>query len=241
VGVHRVDQVASRKAPVPGPLPSPDEILEIRARPRPSASRRVVRRPERWLRSLRRLPHTRRGRWTLISLACVAVLLVGLLAEGFLSSAAPSAGVAGGGYGSNSLTPRAPQPSASKSKGHGNTPGSGPVSDPVAALRLRFPDNPLNHLRGAGLHQVSVSVSGGQVFVLGYLIPTGMGSTYGQVKGHPRSWSMSERAIGPGYLAALFVQASKDGEPVTCHITVDGKSTDTETTSGSYGRAICLG
>jgi hypothetical protein len=29
--------------------------------------------------------------------------------------------------------------------------------------------------------------------------------------------------------------------PVTCTISVDGKATNSETTSGSYGRAVCLG
>ena len=239
---HRVDQVAARTQPVPGPLPSPEEVLEIRPRPRPSSNRRLLRRPQSWLRSVRRALRTRRGKWVLVGLACVAVLLVGLLAEGFLSSSAPSSDVpqgAGADTNSSVLGSTAPSKSAKK---HVDKPGTGPVGNPLAALRSKFPDNPLNHLRGAGVHQVAVSVSsGGRALVLGYLIPTGLGSSYGQVKGHPRTWSMSEKAIGRGYLAAIFVQAEKDGAPVTCRVVVDGTVTDSETTSGSYGRAICLG
>ena len=218
-------------------------MLEIRPRPRPSTNRRLLGGPQRWLRSARRMLRTRRGKWVLVGLACVAVLLVGLLAEGFLSSSPSANGAPGGGSGNTLASGLTSSPSASPSakKTRGDSPGHGPVGNPLAALRAKFPDNPLNHLRGAGLHHVSVSVSGGRVLVLGYLIPTGLGSSYGEVKGHPRSWSMSERAIGRGYLAAIFVQAGKDGTPVSCNVTVDGKSTDSETTSGSYGRAICLG
>jgi hypothetical protein len=245
VNEHRVDQVAARKQPVPGRLPNPDEVFEIRPQPRPSGTRRrLLRRPQRWLHSLQRGLRTRRGRWVLIGLACVAVLLVGLLASGFLSQSAPSSHVpqaAGGGTGV--VAAESPAPSKSGESGtHHDKPGTGPVGDPIAALRSKFPDNPLNHLRGAGLHQVSVSISShSPVLVLGYLIPTGLGATYGSVKGHPRSWSMSERAIGRGYLAAIFVQAGKNAAPVTCRIVIDGKVTDTESTAGSYGRAICLG
>jgi hypothetical protein len=244
---HRVDQVAARQQPVPGRLPSPDEILEIGPESRPPAGRRLLRRPRRWLHSARRTLRTRRGKWVLIALACVAVLLVGLLAAGFLSPAsAPSGDLPPpadlGIQPSFGDTSPAPSESAAKDKQHGDSPSTGGVSNPLAALRAKFPDNPLNHLRGAGLHRVSISVSSGSpVLVLGYLVPTGLGSSYGQVSGHPRHWSMSERAIGRGYLAAIFVQAGRDGSPATCRVTVDGKVTDSESTSSSYGRAVCLG
>jgi hypothetical protein len=72
-------------------------------------------------------------------------------------------------------------------------------------------------------------------------VPTGLGSTYGVVKRHPKSWSVSERALGRGYLAAVFIQTDRSGAPVTCTVSVDGKVTDRETASGAYGRTVCLG
>jgi hypothetical protein len=72
-------------------------------------------------------------------------------------------------------------------------------------------------------------------------VPTGLGSAYDTVKPRGRHWSMTEKALGKGYLAALFIQSGKAGVPVTCTVVVDGRVTNTETTSGSYGRSVCLG
>lgn len=242
MGEHRVDQLASRKQPVPGPLPAaPVEIAETRPAGAP-AHRRLSLHRRRFTRRLTRALKTRHGRWALIGLACIAVLLVGLLAQGFLSSPAPSVGVpdAAGGTGAlPSTVSTSPSPVKSKPAKDGK---SGLVQDPVAALRARFPDNPLNHLDTHALHQVTISASApGQMAVVGYLVPTGLGSSYGTVDGHRSSWSLSEQALGGGYLAAVFIQTGKSGIPITCRITVDGKVKSTETTSGSYGRALCLG
>lgn len=187
---------------------------------------------------------SKRGRWVLVGLACVAVLIVGLLAQGFLSSPAPAVsvpGVAGGG--ANSTPPPNPLSSGSTNKPHNGGTGTDVVGNPVQRLRNLLPnDNPLNHLRGGQLHDVTISVSTpGHIQVLGYLVPTGMGSSYGQVHTDHKTWSLHEQAAGSGYLAAIFIQSDKFGSPLTCSVAVDGKVTNTETTSGSYGRAVCLG
>lgn len=236
MGEHRVDQLATRKQPVPGPLPAtPIDIAEAR----PPSHRRLSEHRRRFTRRLTRALNTRRGRWLLIALACAAVLLIGLLAQGFLSSPAPSVGApdaAGGTSALPSTVSTSPSPVKSKKS------SSQLVQDPVAALRARFPDNPLNHLDTHALHQVTISASApGPMTVVGYLVPTGLGSAYGTVDGHRSSWSISEQALGGGYLAAIFIQTGKSGIPITCRITVDGKVKSTETTSGSYGRALCLG
>jgi len=244
MGEHRVDQVAARRQPQPRPLAGPVETLE--ARPVHASPRKPSGKRGHGLR--RRIAagvHTRTGRWVLIGLACVVVLVIGLLAQGAFSSAgslgsqpdgsgaAPAAGTATIG-----LSPKA-SASPSKGKASGST---GLVKDPLKALRGSFPDNPLNHLDRHGLHEVTISAhSAGNMPVLGYLVPTGLGSAYGEVHTHKGSWSLHEQALGRGYLAAMFIQADKLGLPVTCTVTVDGKVTNTQTTSGAYGRAVCLG
>jgi hypothetical protein len=197
----------------------PDQPISIREVPAPGrpAHRSLRARGHQWRRTLSRFARTKRGRWILIASACTAVLLVALLAQGFLTSPAPSVGPPGAAGGDQSLS-SLPAPSPSKVKAKAATANDPRlVRNPLAQLRGRFPDNPL------------------------YLVPTGLGSAYGSVGGHPRSWSISEQALGSGYLAAIFIQTGKSGTPITCRITVDGKVTSTETTSGGYGRALCLG
>jgi hypothetical protein len=177
----------------------------------------------------------------LIGLACLAVLLIGLIASGFLSSPTPSVAAPNDGpVNTSTAAPTSPAPSKSAKK-DGASSSNGLVGNPAGILWHSF-DNPLNHLRGAGVHDVVVTAhSSRPMAVVGYLIPTGLGSTYGMVKGHPRSWTIAEQALGRGYLAAIFIQTGKQGVPITCQVRVDGKVTNSETTSGSYGRAVCLG
>jgi len=239
-GTRKVDELAARKQPVPRHLTEPVEVL--RTRPQPGDGGHRKSRPQRWARRIRRGLHSRRGRWVLVGLSCIVVLVIGLLAQGFLSSPAPAVHVPSAAGGA--ATTPAPHPSPSKSKpAHGHKGSNGQVvTDPVQHLRDVLPDNPLNHLRGGELHEVTVSASSaGPMPVIGYLVPTGMGSAYGSVGGHRSPWSLHEQALGSGYLAAIFIQAGRAGLPVTCTVTVDGKVTSSETTSGGYGRAVCLG
>ncbi len=234
-----MDQLAARQRPTPGPLPTtPLELLEVRPRPGPG-----VRGRRRWSRRISHALRSKRGRRVLIGLASVTVLLVGLLVEGFLFSPAPSIGAPDSALdGGGSAPSESPTPLHAKSKADKHTGAPGPVSNPVAALRQQFPDNPLNHLRADGLHHVTITATSRQpIALVGFLVPTGFGPSYGTVKPHSTRWSVSEQAIGPGYLAAIFVQAGRDGTPITCQVSVDGTVTDTETTAGGYGRAICLG
>jgi hypothetical protein len=174
-----------------------------------------------------------------MALASAAVIVIGLLGSGFLTSPTPAVPVPpiAGDVGI-SVAPVSVSPAkVSKTKGA----DAGIIADPVKALRNNFPDNPLNHLHGPGLHHVTVSAhAAGPMAVVGYLVPTGLGAAYGAVKNRT-TWSLTQQALGRGYLAAIFVQTGKSGVPITCQIVVDGKVTNTETTSGQYGRAICLG
>jgi hypothetical protein len=233
------DQQAVRRRPMPG-RPVPFELDDIPPA-RTAARHRRPRSPHWWM-AVSRTMRSRRGRWVLIGLACLAVVLIGLLGAGFLNSSAPSVGSPNDALHSGAARPAgAPHPSKAAKKASARGDGS-LVSDPVGVLRASMPFNPLNNLHGPGIHNVEVSASSpGRIAVLGYLVPTGMGSTYGVVKHHPHSWSVSERALGRGYLAAIFIQTDRSGAPVTCTVTVDGKATDRETASGAYGRTVCLG
>jgi hypothetical protein len=218
-------------APVPGPLPVQVQTTALPTGRKPTP-------PMPWTRKVTKAFRSKQGRWALMALASAAVIVIGLLGAGFLSSPAPAlktpplAGDAGASTAPTSVSPSA----TPKTKGKNSLNG-----DPVRTLRNRFPDNPLNHLRGPGLHHVTVSAhAAGRMTVVGYLVPTGLGATYGSVKDRS-SWTLTQQAIGPGYLAAIFVQTGKTGVPITCQIVIDGKVTSTETTSGAYGRALCLG
>lgn len=237
------------RAPIPRtvdrPTPAPIPIVLDRA-PRPRAHRRKPpTRPRRWARAVRRGLGTRRGKWLLVALACLLVLLVGLLSQGFLSSPAPkaappaAAGSSAPAGPAASTPPASPSPTVRKSATGTISAGDQAV---LRTLRDRFPDNPLNQLRGGQIHQVTIEArSAGSFPVLGWLVPTGLGNTYGTQHNANGTWTLSQRAIGKGYLAAVFLQAGRAGVPVTCRVIVDGRVTDSETTSGSYGRTVCLG
>jgi hypothetical protein len=196
------------------------------------------------VRSSIRYLRSKRGAWVLIGLACIAVLIVGLASQGFLSPAAPSPSVsmppAAAGLPSNGPSGAAATKATRPAQPSGTA--TGVVKNPVQALRSSFPDNPLNHLRAGGLHNVVISASSAEAITLvGFLVPTGLKEPYGTVQPHSRSWSEAQQASGSGYLAAVFVQTGRSGVPITCRVSVDGKVTNVETTSGSYGRAVCLG
>lgn len=244
MGEHRVDQVAARNQPVPRPLDGPVEVLKPRPSPGGAAHGKGLRStPYRWRKRVTRFLNSTKGRWTLVSLACLAVLLVGLLAQGFFNSPAPAVSAPQAGGDSSGAGIAALTPSPSPSKGKPGKDGNGPlVNDPVGQLRNMLPDNPLNHLATGQLHDVTVSASSPTAIpVLGYLVPTGLGAAYGSLNGRSRPWSLHQQALGKGYLAAIFIQAGKTGAPVTCTVTVDGRVTSSQTTSGPYGRAVCLG
>ena len=227
------------RAPIPRtverPAPAPIETdLSRQPRRRRGERHRVKRRRA----SFREWLATKTGRRVLIALVCVAVLLAGLLWQGFLNSPAPDVTPPAAAQGP-SLSDSAPTPSPSAKRGTGT-----PATDQgvMRTLRSQFPYNPLNHLRGDGIHTVVVEVtSAAPTPILGWLVPTGLSNSYGSERNYVGTFSLSQRALGGGYLAAVFIQAGKLGIPVTCRVIVDGRVTNEETTSGAYGRNVCLG
>ena len=193
------------------------------------------------MRTIRRLVRGRHQRWILAALAAIAVLLIGLLSQGFLNSpgdgsADPTLGAAGPPSASAPARRASTTPAAKSHPRHGQYPQGIPRS-----IRDKLPDNPLNHLHGA-LHEVTIRVtSAAQVSAVGYLVPTGLSHVYGTAHPGSMNWSLTQRAVGPGYLAAVFVQANRAGARVTCTVTVDGRRTDSERAASPYARAVCLG
>lgn len=187
-------------------------------------------------RRLRAWARSRSGRWVLVAVGCAAVLLAGLIWKGFLHSPAPDVAPP-------AVAAPPPGPSGTGAR-TGPVPGAAAATDqPVLQqLRAAFPDNPLNHLGRAGVHTVVVQATSAQpIPIVGWLVPTGMSNTYGSRRDVGVHFALTQRALGPGYLAAVFIQAGKAGVPVTCTVLVDGKVTNTATTSGAYGRTVCLG
>lgn len=193
---------------------------------------------------LRLAATSRGGTWAAVALACLAVLLVGLLTAGFLSSPGPAPHVppaaqralASAYAGADGAVV------ASGSTGAATAVGPATTGDVSGTLHSVLPDNPLNHLRGADVHRVVVEVySSAPVGEVGYFVPTGTTHTYGTARPAGDRWQISQQALGSGYLAAVFVQAGGGGTPITCRVIVDGKVTSHSTTSGAYGRTVCLG
>jgi hypothetical protein len=91
-------------------------------------------------------------------------------------------------------------------------------------------------------HALVVAVtSAGRIPRVGYIIPTSPDSSYGDVKDPGRQWSLTTTVVGRPAYAAVFIQAGASGTAITCRVSVDGVTTDVQTTHGSYGRAVCLG
>jgi hypothetical protein len=91
-------------------------------------------------------------------------------------------------------------------------------------------------------HRLVMTVTSAQTLPrLGYIVPTSPDHSYGNVAvpGGTR-WTLRTTVTGKPYYAALFVQAGASGTPVTCTISLDGVVKDTKTTTGPYGRQVCL-
>jgi hypothetical protein len=81
----------------------------------------------------------------------------------------------------------------------------------------------------------------GPVGKLGYLAPTSPDASYGIVTPTGANWSLRTTVLGRPHYAAIFVQSGASGTAITCTVSVDGVVTDTKTTSGAYGRTVCVG
>jgi hypothetical protein len=122
------------------------------------------------------------------------------------------------------------------------TSGSPGATFPGAGL----PD--LKGLRGKGgivglpKEKVVLSMtSAAPIAYVGYIVPTSLDHSTGTVRSPGTSWSLTTTAYGPPDYAQLFSLAGPAGVPVTCTITVNGRVTETRTTSGPYDQLFCQG
>lgn len=183
--------------------------------------------------------------WGVVTVACLSgAAVLGLIALVVLpdwsgDEESPAAGARPPGY---SAPPFRPAPGAS--------PGAGLDGDVPPGI-LAGMGSPLGEGAGFGgdgftlnnkpkklviSARSSVSVRG-----VGYIIPTSAESSYGTAEVSGRTWSLSTDVYGGPDYARVWIQAGYEGVPITCTVSVDGRVTDTRTTSGRYGIAMCQG
>lgn len=181
---------------------------------------------------------TRTIRLTAIALLSLVILLLGLLLQGLLT--APSRSLVPPSGDEAIPASAATHPARTIPTAPRRAPLSS--SEAVSVLRNAAPYNPLNHLRAGETHQVEIYVSSSSpIAMVGYLVPTGLTAAYGKARPNARHFVLSQKALGGGYLAAIFVQADGTGTPITCQVIVDGRRTAIQSTHGAYGATVCLG
>jgi hypothetical protein len=173
--------------------------------------------------------------------AVVAVLTcVGLFVHAY-QQAGPSHGDAAGPGASDSATP---------------SPSASPAAAPAAARPNAFDPNALSlppytitpppapgfAFATPAEHRIVLAASSRHAIGrVGYLAPTSPDHPSGDVKHVGRQWVVHTTVTGSPYYALVFVQAGADGTPITCSITLDGKVLSRKSTSGAYGRQVCVG
>lgn len=188
-----------------------------------------------------------RRRLTPRRLVALGVVLL-VAAAGIIMVTSPD-----GGTGSDDLTSQAPNADDLTSR---DRPGDDePVDDASKPAAGAFPGNlgggdtffgTPPGLAGQGFNRdtpsraITLTVTSSRpIGTIGYIVPTSPDRSYGVVKNLGTSWSLTTRVYGkPGY-ARLFVQAGPTGASVTCSVSVAGGPSDSRSTSGPYGQAMC--
>jgi hypothetical protein len=170
--------------------------------------------------------------------ALALVVCIGLFVKQY-----QDAGPDGGGAG-------AAGPDPTTSVAPSDLPGPSPSTAPFFPARdADLPRTTLTPGQPPGIafgtlttHALVLTVtSAGRIPRLGYIVPTSQKSSYGDVKSPGAHWAMSTAVVGRPAYAAVFIQAGTQGTPITCRVSVDGATTSVKTTSGPYGRAVCIG
>lgn len=115
-----------------------------------------------------------------------------------------------------------------------------------------FPGAGINGLEGLsgeggiiGLPKVKISLSltsSTPIAYVGYIVPTDVDQEYtGVQKEIGTSWSLTKTGYGPPDYAQMFSIQSPGGAPVTCTIRIDGRVTESRTTTGPYDQLFCQG
>lgn len=170
----------------------------------------------------------------LVAAALVLIVLIALFVKAY-QDASPSSPNAGAGTGS-SPSPGTASPSGSR---HPATLLGLPATLPPYTLHpgepggFVFADIPKHTL-------VLTVTSAGPIGKLGYIAPTSQDHAYGTATAGT-SWVLQTYVTGKPYYAAIFIQAGRTGVPIRCTISIDGHVDSSATTSGPYGRQVCVG
>lgn len=133
-----------------------------------------------------------------------------------------------------------PSPTPSSGRSAADNPSS--LTRPMAKLTLTAPGGPGFTIVPALRHVLVLSASAAvPIGVVGYLVPTSTNHNYGTAHGVGDHWTLHTTVTGKPYYAAVFIQAGASGSPVTCSISLDGKVIASESTTGAYGRQVCVG
>ena len=172
----------------------------------------------------------------LVAAALVLIILIALFVKAY-QDASPSSPDAGSGSGSPS--PGTSSPSASGHPSGRATLLGLPATLPPYTLHpgepggFVFADIPKHTL-------VLTVTSAGPIGKLGYIAPTSLDHAYGTAIAGT-SWVLQTYVTGKPYYAAIFIQAGRGGVPIRCTISVDGRVDSSASTSGPYGRQVCVG
>ena len=180
-------------------------------------------------------------RTALIAAAVVAVfaICIGLFVKSYHDSGPTKPAAAGGSGTSDGLT--------------GYPTDSGLVTSPgffpTAATNITLPGRTIVGIVGGGLtftpasqHVVVLHAwSATPIVRVGYLAPTAVDYSYGDVRHVGNDWTLTLHALGKPAYAIIYIQAGPAGIPINCSISVDGHIDNTSNTQGPYGRTICLG
>lgn len=178
-----------------------------------------------------------------VSCAALAVLLlcVGLFVHAY-RDAAPHQPGAADNFGAQLQQQLSPSVFPTQAVSSGNT-ATGPSALIGARPKLTFTaqGGPGFTIVPAPRHVLVLSVrSAVPIGTVGYLVPTSPNHNYGTARQVGTRWSMRTTVTGKPYYTALFIQAGATGSPVTCSISLDGKVVDTKSTTGAYGRQVCV-
>lgn len=167
----------------------------------------------------------------------VAAVLVALFMKIYNETAPPSSSAAQAPSATPSPTDGGRDPKATKVPATRGQAQTGTVSAFPSSLV-----NQLGHANKSGPpHTVKLTVTtAGDIARVGYLVPTSDSVPYANIGAPTSPWSLTMTAHGNGYLAALFLQAGRSGEPVTCRIMIDGVTKSVRTTNGAYARQMCI-
>jgi hypothetical protein len=173
--------------------------------------------------------------------AVLAVLTcIGLFVHAY-QQAGPSHDEAGGPRGT---APPSPSPSASASAVPGAVRANAfdPNALSLPPYTITPPARPGFTFATPAEHRIVLAASSRHAIGrVGYLAPTSPDHASGDVKHVGRQWAVHTTVSGSPYYALVFVQAGADGTPITCSITLDGKVLSRKSTSGAYGRQVCVG